>query len=112
MSVEQKEPVSEDVRNAERRVKAKAASDKLRAKQIKKVAIGEIKASTVRESYRAIFGTEAGAEILEDLKKVCFFSTPAYNDSERKTLLNLGKNQVIHHILEQIKPEEEEEDAT
>jgi len=100
------DPYSDDVKRALLRKEQERAADELKQEAAKKAELDKIKSGETLYNYKALFETEAGQDILKDLKEFCFYEKSIYHDSPRQTDRNIGKNDVIHYLLEKLKQEE------
>ena len=96
------EPQSEDVKRALLRQEHQKEADKVKQEAANVSELKKIKSGETKYNYVAIFETEAGQDILDDLKEFCFYDKPLYDDDQKQMFRNVIKNEVIHYILERI----------
>jgi len=69
---------------------------------------GEEKAEQLQRDYKAVFGTEAGKRVLEDLKRWCHVLWPSFTGDPYETVFNEGKRAVYLHIQSMLELDVEE----
>ena len=66
-----------------------------------------MKAAERKSLYQAVFHTDLGIKVLEDLKKKTGYRNTGFNaDSDRLTSYNLGQKETLSYILKQLEAEE------
>lgn len=96
------EPQSDDVKRALLRQEQQKEAEKIKQETASQAELKKIKSGETKYNYVAIFETEAGQDILDDLKEFCFYDKPLYDDDQKQMFRNVVKNEVIHYILERI----------
>jgi len=61
------------------------------------------KAEQLRKDYQSVFNSESGKNVLEDLKKVCFYYDTTINEMPHIMAFNEGQRGVILHIQTKLK---------